>query len=305
MAVRSLLHYCLEVPDLALGKQFYEDFGLESVDYGNRVVLRCTGRHQDQVILVEGLRRKLHHISLGTHESALAELKVAIQKSGTELLEAPSETPNDGLWFRDPEGTLVNLRVTEEAPWVVAPEWRINTPGKVFRQGIRGISSRDNPVKPYRLGHVMAFTTDLERQLHFYTQVLGMRLSDRSHDIVAFVHCPGGSDHHVLAFLSNERPGFHHGSFEVANVDDVGLGGRRMISKGYRDGWGFGRHVIGSNFFHYIRDPWNSMAEYFCDIDHIPANMLWEANDWPTESSLYLWGPDVPEDFATNFEHPS
>jgi len=305
MAIQSLLHYCLEVPDLAVGRKFYEDLGLEARNHRNCVTLRCTGRDQDQVVLIEGLRRQLHHISLGTNDDAVTELKASIQKSGTKLLEPPPETPHKGLWFRDPEGTLVNVRAVEEKPWSAAPEWRINVPGKVCRRGKRGISPSDNQVKPYRLGHVMTFTTNLERQLYFYTQVLGMRLSDRSQDIVAFVHCRGGSDHHVLAFLSNVRPGFHHGSFEVANVDEVGLGGRRMISKGYRDGWGFGRHVIGSNFFHYIRDPWNSMAEYFCDIDYIPESTLWEPNDWPAESALYLWGPDVPKDFATNFENLS
>jgi len=28
MAVRSFLHYALEVPDQAVGQRFYEDFGL-------------------------------------------------------------------------------------------------------------------------------------------------------------------------------------------------------------------------------------------------------------------------------------
>jgi len=304
MSIQFLQHYCLTVPDLALGRKFYEDFGLEAEDRGDHLALRCSGRDQDQVLLVEGTRRRLHHISLGTNESALPGLREAINASGTEFVDPPVQVPNDGLWFRDPEGTLINVCSAESAPWAVAPEWRINTPGHYVRQGMRGFPSRDTVVKPRRLGHVMTFTTKLERQVEFYTQVLGLRLSDRSQDIVAFMHCPGGSDHHVLAFLSGTQPGFHHASFEVANVDEVGLGGRQMIVKGYRDGWGFGRHVIGSNFFHYIRDPWNSMAEYYCDIDYIPADMTWESKNWPAESSLYIWGPDVPADFPVNFENP-
>ena len=76
----------------------------------------------------------------------------------------------------------------------------------------------------------------------------------------------------------------------------------RMADKGYTKGWGFGRHVLGSNFFHYLRDPWNSMAEYFCDIDQIPADGSWQAGTHGPEDSLYLWGPAVPEDFPRNFE---
>ena len=78
-----------------------------------------------------------------------------------------------------------------------------------------------------------------------------------------------------------------------------------MLDSGYRDGWGLGRHVIGSNFFHYIRDPWNTMAEYFCDIDHIPEDAEWDVRNWPEEDLLYLWGPRTPADFAHNFEAPA
>ena len=51
--------------------------------------------------------------------------------------------------------------------------------------------------------------------------------------------------------------------------DEVGVGGCRMIEKGHVQGWGFGRHAIGSNFFHYVRDPWGSYVEYYSDIDYI------------------------------------
>jgi catechol 2,3-dioxygenase len=75
-----------------------------------------------------------------------------------------------------------------------------------------------------------------------------------------------------------------------------------LLGKGYRNGWGFGRHVLGSNFFHYIRDPWGSLAEYFYDIDYIADDAQWKAGDWPAEDSLFLWGPGVPPDFVQNFD---
>jgi catechol 2,3-dioxygenase-like lactoylglutathione lyase family enzyme len=156
--------------------------------------------------------------------------------------------------------------------------------------------------RPTRLGHVLRFTPQLERMLDFYTRVAGLKLSDRAQDIVAFLHTHGGSDHHVLAFLASDRPGFHHASFEVGNIDEIGLGARRMLDRGYRDGWGFGRHVIGSNFFHYVRDPWMSLAEYFCDIDYIPADADWQPTNYAPQDALYVWGPQPPEAFGTNFE---
>jgi len=303
MTVRSLQHIALAVPNAERGRKFYKDFGLEDREVGNTVVMRCHGRDQDQVILVEGPKKNMHHIRFGTRAPELAELKQRLERAGVRLLDPPNETPTDGLWFRDPDGLLVNVGVAESARWRIAPEFKINNPGHLNRSGVPGHPARDLPVRPTRLGHTLRHTAQFETMLDFYTRVVGLILSDRSQDIVAFLRGHGGSDHHIFGFIKSDRPGFHHASFEVGNLDEIGIGANRLLDKGYRDGWGFGRHVIGSNFFHYIRDPWNSMAEYFCDIDFIPADTKWEARNWPAEDSLYVWGPKTPEDFGANFEN--
>lgn len=303
MTVRSLQHIALTVPDAAAGKKFYTDFGLEGREDGKRVVMRCHGRDQDQMVLVEGPKKRLHHVCFGARAEAIEAMKERLEKEGVALLDAPKETPGDGLWFRDHDGVLVNVRAAEPAPWLPAPQWRINNPGNLNRSGVPGHPARDAPVRPRRLGHTLRFTANMEKQVDFYTRLVGMRLSDRSRDIVAFMrNGEGGSDHHVMGFIKSDRPGFHHASFEVANVDEIGMGACRLIDKGYRNGWGFGRHVIGSNFFHYIRDPWGSLVEYFCDIDYIPEGADWKPRDYPPEDSLYVWGPSVPDDFGRNFE---
>ena len=45
-----------------------------------------------------------------------------------------------------------------------------------------------------------------------------------------------------------------------------------------------------------------SMAEYFCDIDQIPGDGSWRAEDHPAEDALYRWGPKLPPEFERNFE---
>ena len=89
---------------------------------------------------------------------------------------------------------------------------------------------------------------------------------------------------------------------DAGSFDEIGMGACRMLEKGYADGWGFGRHVIGSNFFHYVRDPWMSLAEYFSDIDYIPADAQWQPTNYALEDALYVWGPKPPEAFGVNFE---
>ncbi len=303
MTVRSLQHIALTVPDAAAGKQFYTDFGMQGRDDGKRVIMRCHGRDQDQIILIEGAKKRVHHLCFGARAEAIPDLQRRLEQNGHPLTDAPRESPADGIWFHDPDGVLVNVRDAAPAAWLPAPEWKINNPGHLNRAGIPGHPPRDMPVQPRRLGHTLRFTADLDKQTDFYTRIVGMKLSDRAADIVSFMRSgEGGSDHHVLGFIKSDRPGFHHASFEVANLDELGVGACRLLDKGYRNGWGVGRHVIGSNFFHYIRDPWGSLVEYFCDVDYIPADCDWQPRDYPPADALYAWGPGVPDDFGVNYE---
>ena len=155
---------------------------------------------------------------------------------------------------------------------------------------------------PRRLSHVLLFSSDVLRSVKFYRDALGLRLSDRSGDIIAFMHGAHASDHHMLAFAKSEGPGYHHSSWDVASIDDIGLGMQHMVACGHVRGWGIGRHVIGSNYFYYVQDPWGSFAEYSYDIDFIPANVDWPAADHPPEDSFYVWGPPPPDYFIQNHE---
>ena len=157
-------------------------------------------------------------------------------------------------------------------------------------------------MRPRRLSHVLIFTADVSASILFYERTLGLRLSDRASDLVAFMHGIHGSDHHMLALVKSSAPGFHHCSWDVASINDIGLGAMRMHDKGFTKGWGLGRHVLGSNYFHYVRDPWGSFAEYACDIDYIPKDTRWPAADHKPEDSFYLWGPEVPREFTLNCE---
>jgi Glyoxalase/Bleomycin resistance protein/Dioxygenase superfamily len=94
----------------------------------------------------------------------------------------------------------------------------------------------------------------------------------------------------------------HHTSWDVSSLDDVGEGSEQLRTAGYPDGWGVGRHVLGSNYFYYARDPWGSFAEYSFDIDYVAKGKDWVSGDYPPEDSFYLWGPAVPEWFTVNTE---
>jgi catechol 2,3-dioxygenase-like lactoylglutathione lyase family enzyme len=301
MPVRALLHYALEIPDQATGQGFYRDFGLEDASgRGDVVRLRPAAAACDQVLLYAGPRKRLHHLAFAAPGPELTAVRRSLAAYGAREVDPPRGAPAGGLWVRDPDGHAVNVR--DEPPPAPPPDppLAVNSPGHPARQVVRGAPPPDLTAAPRRLGHVLLFTPDMDRQIDFYTRALGMKLSDRADTIVSFLRC--STDHHNLAFLRSDRPGFHHGSFEVGSVDEIAMGAGRMRERGWEPFWGLGRHVIGSNFFYYIRDPWGSFTEYYFDLDYIPEDAPWEPRDWPAADALYRWGPECPAAFGINVE---
>src|SRR5262249_39387506 len=105
-----------------------------------------------------------------------------------------------------------------------------------------------------------------------------------------------------VAFAQSNAPGLHHSSWEVASLDEIGRGAMHMAERGFSAGWGLGRHVLGSNYFHYVRDPWGGLAEYAGAIDYVPVGTDWQASVTTPENGFYIWGPPPPEDFTFNYE---
>src|SRR5439155_10829860 len=79
-----------------------------------------------------------------------------------------------------------------------------------------------------KLGHVVLNVTDLEASVRFYTEVLGLEISDRYPDSMVpggmvFMRC--NSDPHGVALVGgtgkSERTSLNHFAFEVATLDEV------------------------------------------------------------------------------------
>jgi catechol 2,3-dioxygenase-like lactoylglutathione lyase family enzyme len=304
MAVLEAWSVTLDVPDLDIGVRFYTDAGLQVVRENGVAKLRCAGQSHPSILLRTGGRSKrLNHIALRCDR--LEEIAAQVPKAGGQIVRPPEGFARDGLWLRDPHGMLLHL-VSDDAdsqPRQAAP-FEINAPGRTSRQGRSAIkpSAAYPAVMPLRLGHILVFSPDIPRSVAFVTDALGMGLADHAQNVIAFCCARQNSDHHILAFAKSPGIGFHHASFQVNDPDEVGRGGRALLRKAGRGDWGFGRHTIGSNFFHYIQDPWGSWFEYYSDMDHIADYALWSPTNYPMEDSLANWGPPVPADFVHNYE---
>ena len=300
LGVHSVDHFSLQVPDLAEAEHFYRSFGMDVEAESATLVLRTAGKKHTWAVIAEGSRKSLRYLSFGAFEEDFPRSRERLERMGIKRLDPPPGYESNGLWFRDHDQNLLEIQVCEKtSPNEKSLFANFSVPG-----GQRGAPVRAEVpvVRPQRMSHVLLFTTDVERAVQFYTQVLGLRLTDRGGDAIAFMHGIHGSDHHILAVALSTAPGFHHASWGVDSINEVGLGAMQMADRGYSAGWGLLRHVLGSNFSHYVRDPWGSYFEYSCDIDYIPANFDWKAGHYKPEDSIYLWGPPLPEDFIVNSE---
>lgn len=300
LAIHSIGEFVLAVPAMQQAEHFYESFGLTLTALGNHLEIRTAEGGHRWGRIVETNRKYLHHLSFNCFDDDLERFKAHLEKLRVRLVDPPQGFESDGLWFRGHDDVLMQIRVgpktsPDQMSLVDPPVYRVGTRNAPYR-------SRGGKIEIQRLSHILMFTPDVMKTVDFYTTVLGMRLTDYSGDGIAFLHGVHGSDHHMIALAKSERRGFQHASWIVPSIDAVGLGAMQMADHGYRFGWGTGRHVLGSNYFHYVRDPWGSYCEYACGIDFIPASMEWQAINHLPEDSFYLWGPDVPPEFVTNYE---
>lgn len=288
-AVHSLGQFALHVPNLDDARQFFEAFGLAVAPEGETLAVRALDGHVCLRIF-PGERKALAYMSFHCYAEDYVAIRRQIEAAGAVIPDDAPFADGEGIWFLDPDRNLVQVKIGPKT-----------SPGK---QTLRDATRRaaGGRIQPHRLSHIFLFTPDVPRALVFYETALGLRLSDRSGDNIAFTHGPHGSDHHMLAFAKSAARGWHHAGWDVAHIDDVARGAAQMAAAGYAEGWGTGRHLLGSGVFHYVRDPWGSFHEYLADMDYIAPGQPWHAADFPPEESFSKGAPVMPADFIQNTE---
>jgi catechol-2,3-dioxygenase len=285
--VIGLAGYGLEVPDLDVAEKFYGAFGLATTRSNDLLHLRSPGRPRDEAVISRGPAKRLHHLSFVIRPADEAPFADKLRKAGLDVVSAPPGGGREGLWFQDPWGTWINLS-PGEFPQTPAPA---RVEGGV---DVHLWQKLERNPKPARIGHMLVFTPEYEKAEAFFTAVLGLRTTDRAAGKVSFMAAGEGViDHHCFGLIPSTHRGFQHASFQVASIDDIGFGIWNMRKAGYAESFGPGRHLLASNLFHYVRDPWGSWVEYYAEMDRISDR--WETRDW--KELPYVWGPEWSPEF--------
>ena len=292
MALHGLAEMTLGVRDVDVTKQFYREFGLSETDGG--VFASADGG--EQLRIVESPYRRLVEFALAADDTDDIE---RIRRAAVAHDLAVTDQDDGGIVMSEP---IVGIRAKVTVrPRIVQADphhWQpMNSPGDPARSGTRAAAIFDEgPARPRKLGHVLYTSPDYEASTRFLTDVLGFKVSDSS-AAITFLRC--STDHHNIGLINAPVPFFHHSSWQVNDVDEIGRGAQNLLAVDpHRNVWGLGRHFLGSNFFWYFRDPAGNFAEYYADLDQIPEDMEWDRREWPVEKSLYAWGPPVPQDFV-------
>ena len=300
LAVHSIDEFVFSVPDLEEARRFYTSFGLHVQQEGDALALYTYGHSHRWARIFSGVEKRLLWLSLGIYEKDASAFEQQISAQGIQRIAPPAKATAEGLWMEGPDEVSLQLKVAPKtSPSQPSPR---EFPPESCNYGRSPGRSKTKTVQPLYMSHILLFSADVPAAIRFYEQVLGFKLSDKSGDVIGFMHTPHGSDHHLLALAKSDGAGLHHSSWCVPSIDAVGLGAQQMVDAGYDQGWGMGRHILGSNYFRYVRDPWGSYAEYSFDIDFVEPSQTWPCADHAGEDALYVWGPAMPPDFIKNYE---
>jgi catechol 2,3-dioxygenase-like lactoylglutathione lyase family enzyme len=144
-----------------------------------------------------------------------------------------------------------------------------------------------------KIGHVVLNVSDLEAAVRFYTEVLGLQISDRYPETMVpggmvFLRC--NTDHHGVALVGGasklERSSLNHFAFEVGSPDEV-FRARAWLRSHNVPIVFEGRRRAGCQIAIEFQDPDGNNLEIYWGLDQIgTGSQARPASEWRQAKTL-------------------
>jgi catechol 2,3-dioxygenase len=144
-----------------------------------------------------------------------------------------------------------------------------------------------------KIGHVVLNVSDLDAAVRFYTEVLGLEVSDRYPDTMVpggmvFMRC--NADHHGVALVGGaaktERSSLNHFAFEVGTLDEVFRARDWLRTHGVPIHFE-GRRRAGCQIAVEFQDPDGNNVEIYWGVDQIgTGGYVRPASEWRQARTL-------------------
>jgi catechol 2,3-dioxygenase-like lactoylglutathione lyase family enzyme len=201
-----------------------------------------------------------------------------------DVLGIEFEEREGSIWLADPDGRAIQLLPHRESATEVDRWPQHARPSSTVHLG-----------GPRRLGHVNCLTGDIHANAAFYTDGLGMRLSDWLGTAGVWFHID--SEHHVMALVDVGYAHFHHLAFDVVDIGQMRAALDHLGRHGRWLAWGPTRHGVGGNIASYVRIVEEEcFVELYCDMEQLDADH--EPRRWPDDRfSSNTWGSLPPRSY--------
>ncbi len=156
------------------------------------------------------------------------------------------------------------------------------------------VTPTDLPFELKKLGHVVIRVANLQGSVDFYTQVLGLRISDVYPDDMVpggmvFMRC--NADHHGVALVGgmparSEKRELDHFAFEVATLDEVFRVRKHLRKRGVPIVFQ-GRRRAGAQIAVEFLDPDGHHLEIYWGVDQVaPDGLVRPKEEWRPAHTL-------------------
>jgi catechol 2,3-dioxygenase-like lactoylglutathione lyase family enzyme len=276
--LRRIDHACLRVASLdeAVARWSIQ-FGLTERERGaDRALLAC-GYEPYSLELVEADEPGYdHHAFELARDCSLGDAAAHLDRLGIAF-----EQRDGALHLADADGFGVEL-----VPYRPADDLRPDVARSTT--DLRGY-------RPRKLGHTNFLTGELAAQTAFYTDVLGLRVTDRLGDEGTWLHC--NADHHTLALVGKGTPHIHHIALELVDWGELRVALDHLAQHGRWLAWGPLRHGLGRNLSAYVRIPEEELfVELYCDMEQLEVGH--GVREWPDDAhSSNVWGILPPRSY--------